>query len=290
MNYATWDRDQIAGLLLDAGRTAMQYFSDPTISIKSDKSIVTEADTAIERRLEELFDHPDAGVYLLGEETFETHDADYFTRALAGTTWIVDPIDGTSSFAFGLPSWGVSIAYARDGVIREGGIFLPVTGDLMITDGGRVYAQKLGHDSAGWKADALRPFSRPEMDPTRIGLVSVSQEVAKTGRYRGPQSVHANGSCVFSAVYLALGSFIGYIASVKLWDIAAAIAIFDALGFTMKFGPDQRVGPEISPDNYLMNNDGGMHWKMAGHLFIADSEPLCDYLIKQVEPPLPARG
>ena len=123
MDCARWKRDRVAELLLDAGRTAMRFFSDPTISIKSDKSIVTDADTAIERRLEELFDHRDEGVYLPGEETFETHDADYFARALSGSTWIVDPIDGTSSFAFGLPSWGVSIAYARDGVIREGALF-----------------------------------------------------------------------------------------------------------------------------------------------------------------------
>ena len=281
MTMQSWDRDAVVHLLLDAGRTALSFFGDPGISIKADKSIVTEADKAIERELATLFDHPHEGVYLLGEETFETHSDDYFEQALKHTTWIVDPIDGTSSFAFGLPTWGVSIGFSRGGVITEGGILLPVSGDLMITDAGTVYYTKLGADQTRWDPAGLAPFKPPQLDPKRIGLVSISQEVAKQGFYHGPQSVQSNGSCVYSAVYLILGSFIGYIANVKLWDIAAAIAFFDALDFTMKFADGRVVGPEINEQNYRLNAGGGSHWKMADQFYIADSEPLCDYLISR---------
>ncbi|TVQ35682.1 MAG: hypothetical protein EA384_15835 [Spirochaetaceae bacterium] len=281
----TWQRDTVVRLLLDAGRTALSYFGDPGISIKADKSIVTEADKAIERDLARSFDHPEDGVYLLGEETFETHSADYFDRALKHTTWIVDPIDGTSSFAFGLPTWGVSIAYSEQGTIREGGILLPVSGDLMITDNGTVFYTRLSGAPEQWNASGLKPYLPPKLDPKRIGLVSISQEVAKQGYYHGPQSVQSNGSCVYSAVYLVLGSFIGYIANVKLWDIAAAMAFFDALRFSMKFADGRTVGPHIIADHYFLSSTHTRRWRMTDQFYIADSEPLCDYLISRTELP-----
>lgn len=288
----TWNRDAVADLLLEAGRKALSFFGDAGISVKADKSLVTEADKAIERDLARHFNHPDQGVYLLGEETFETYPQQYFEQALQQTTWIVDPIDGTSSFAFGLPTWGVSIGYSENGTIREGGILIPVFKELMISDRGSVYYARFSGPPETWSPASLQPFRPEPRDPKRLGLVSISQEVAKHGLYRGPQSVQATGSCVYSCVRLMLGSFLGHIGHVKLWDIAAAIALFDALGFAVKFSDGRTVGCEINARNYSLNGEEAAHWKMADHCFIADSEQLCDYLISKTEvtPPSQARG
>lgn len=287
-----WNRDTVAELLLEAGRNALSYFGDAGITVKADKSLVTEADKAIERDLAKHFDHPDHGVYLLGEETFETYPQQYFQQALQKTTWIVDPIDGTSSFAFGLPTWGVSIGYSEGGTIREGGILIPVFKELIITDRGSVYYARFNGSPETWSVASLQPFQPEPQDPKRLGLVSISQEVAKHGLYRGPQSVQATGSCVYSCVRVMLGSFLGHIGHVKLWDIAAAIALFDALRFTVKFSDGKTVGREINATNYSLDGSTGVHWKMADHCFIADSEQLCDYLISKTEikPPFPVRG
>ena len=288
----TWNRDVVAELLLEAGRKALTYFGDAGITVKADKSLVTEADKAIERDLARHFDHPDQGVYLLGEETFETYPQQYFEAALEKITWIVDPIDGTSSFAFGLPTWGVSIGYSEGGTLREGGILIPVFKEMMITDRGSVYHARFSGPPETWSTTSLQRFAPEPQDPKRLGLVSISQEVAKHGLYRGPQSVQATGSCVYSCVRVMRGSFLGHIGHVKLWDIAAAIALFDALGFTMKFSDGRAIGCEINARNYSLDNKTGTHWKMADHCFIADSEQLCDYLISRTEviPPAPTHG
>ena len=44
------------------------------------------------------------------------------------TGWAIDPIDGTSNFALGLPLWGISIGYLENGYPRLGAIALPELG------------------------------------------------------------------------------------------------------------------------------------------------------------------
>lgn len=62
---------------------------------------------------------------------------------MAETTFIIDPIDGTSSFAAGLPSYGISLACASGGKIIEGAISLPLSREFFITfKNGVFYAKK----------------------------------------------------------------------------------------------------------------------------------------------------
>lgn len=87
-----------------AGTVAMRYFQSISLSVhtKSDASPVTEADLEIESllRSEIRADFPNDG--LLGEE----HGAEDGT---SGYRWVIDPIDGTISFAAGVPLFGTLI-------------------------------------------------------------------------------------------------------------------------------------------------------------------------------------
>lgn len=78
------------------------YFNQVSPERKLDKSLVTAADRAIEDWLREQIHarYPDHGV--MGEEREPVGlDREY--------VWVIDPIDGTSSFVSGLPMWAVSI-------------------------------------------------------------------------------------------------------------------------------------------------------------------------------------
>ncbi len=95
----------------EAGEITLRYFQRPDLKVerKADASPVTAADraaeAAIRRRLREAF--PEHGI--LGEEAGEeAGDAPW--------RWIVDPLDGTRSFARGVPLYAVLLALApRDG-------------------------------------------------------------------------------------------------------------------------------------------------------------------------------
>jgi myo-inositol-1(or 4)-monophosphatase len=91
--------------------------------------VVTAVDTASEElvvgRL--LGARPDDG--LLGEEGAAR-------EGTSGVRWVVDPIDGTVNFLYGLPGYAVSIAAEVDGVVRAGVVLNAATGELFTATAG----------------------------------------------------------------------------------------------------------------------------------------------------------
>ncbi|MBH5337397.1 inositol monophosphatase [Streptomyces pactum] len=105
-----------AGALLRDGRPAdLGVASTKTSPI----DVVTEMDLAAERLITDFLAErrPDDGV--LGEEGASTPGS-------SGVRWVVDPIDGTVNYLYGLPSWSVSIAAERDGVTLVGVVAAPM--------------------------------------------------------------------------------------------------------------------------------------------------------------------
>ncbi|WP_203137496.1 inositol monophosphatase family protein [Microbacterium sp. JZ31] len=211
------------------------------VSIAASKStiadIVTEADREVEAlirgRLAEA--RPDDG--FLGEES---GDAD----GTSGITWVVDPIDGTVNYAFGMPSYAVSIAAvegSRDpgewralaGVVHApalGDTFHAASGEgawlagerLRVTEeapAGALVATGLGYDKATHAGDLdtlarVMPLAR---DIRRIGAASLDLSFVAAGRLDG---------------YFERG--------LKPWDVAAGRLLVDeAGGRTGWFAPDE---------------------------------------------------
>ncbi|MFP4374676.1 MAG: inositol monophosphatase family protein [Spirochaetaceae bacterium] len=282
MPMTAWNVSDIANLLLEAGRTALSCYEERSPTLKSDRSIVTEADTAIERRLGEHFDAPDQGVYMIGEETNESRDEDYVRKALSGTTWVVDPIDGTAPYTHHLPSWGVSIGLMQNRRITEGGIFLPATGEIAVTDGERVLFAALGCAPDGWDPARLEPRTYERLGNPGRGIVSLAQGVVKRARFSGDYLVHAVGSCVSSVMGLITASMVGYVASIKLWDIAAGVALLRNLGFVMKLEDGVPFDGEVDERGFRLAPDDPSRWKMRTHLYIGVDEATCDDLIRSV--------
>ncbi|WP_235502660.1 MULTISPECIES: inositol monophosphatase family protein [unclassified Kitasatospora] len=109
-----------AGTLLRDGRPA-------DLGVAATKSspvdVVTEMDLASEKLILELITtrRPEDGY--LGEE-----GADH--SGSSGVRWVVDPLDGTVNYLYGLPSWGVSVAAELDGRAVVGVVAVPAMGEL----------------------------------------------------------------------------------------------------------------------------------------------------------------
>lgn len=86
---------------------------------------VTAADEAADRVLREIL--PQAGEGWLSEESIDDP-----RRLTCDRVWVVDPIDGTREFIEGVPEWCISIGLVEDGVPVAGGIFNPVTDELVL--------------------------------------------------------------------------------------------------------------------------------------------------------------
>ncbi len=113
--------------LAHAGQRAGVVVAD-TKSSASD--VVTEMDRRCEALLVDriLSARPDDGI--LGEE-----GADHVGET--GIRWVLDPIDGTVNYLYGLPSWAVSVAAEIDGVTVVGVVVAPALGETFVAQQGR---------------------------------------------------------------------------------------------------------------------------------------------------------
>jgi myo-inositol-1(or 4)-monophosphatase len=115
-----------------AGEVLMSYYGRAPEGLASKTSAtdpVSDADREAERAIRELIagERPDDG--LVGEEGSHAEGA-------SGRRWVVDPLDGTVNFLYGLRAWGVSIALEDPEGLAVGVVFNPVSGECFAAERG----------------------------------------------------------------------------------------------------------------------------------------------------------
>ena len=211
---------------------------DLEISTKPDKTLVTQADTAIERAVRDRIHaaHPDHG--LVGEE-YGTEAGD------APTRWYIDPIDGTHNFVRGVPLFGTLLAVEQDGELQVGVLSAPALRERWwARRGGGAWARSAGDDV-----------------PRRIHVSQVSEIGDAQVLYGSGQEIRASGRAPgFGAMLDAawrergFGDFWGYAllaegaaeamveVGPKTWDLAApALIIEEAGGRLTDLGGQRRI-------------------------------------------------
>ena len=264
-----WKAEEIVELLHECGKLALDIQSSAERSIKSDNTIVTEADTSIEALIMQRLSGP-TGRYFIGEETSRGKDPDYHRQALGGECFVTDPVDGTVLYANHLPGWGISIGYMNHGRLSEGGILFPASGELIISDGDRVLYGQAGCEVFPDYQD-LSPLPSPSPQ-TASPVITISQTIVKWGRYDGRYPSLSTGSCVSAMLYLALGGGIAYLTRTRLWDLAAGMPILEKLGLRAYFDDGKEFSTEVTPDSWdIPPTNPGIHWRMKRHaVFCAD--------------------
>lgn len=195
-------------LAREAGELARRRRTEG-VAIAATKSsiadIVTEADREVETLIRTRLVAERPGDGFLGEESGAE-------RGTTDITWVVDPIDGTVNYAYGIPAYAVSIAAVRGEPAPSqwealaGAVFSPPTGELFHAaqgagawlDGrrlavnaespaGSLLATGFGYDPATHASDLARvarvmPIAR---DLRRIGAASLDLSYVAAGRFDG---------------------------------------------------------------------------------------------------------
>jgi myo-inositol-1(or 4)-monophosphatase len=124
------------------------------VEVAATKSSPTDVVTEMDRRSEELIRArilaarpADA---ILGEEGGQTGDTDG-----APVRWVIDPLDGTVNYLYGLHDWAVSIAAEVGGEIMAGAVFVPMRGEMFSAIRGHGAFLQAGDDS--WNPLHCRP-------------------------------------------------------------------------------------------------------------------------------------
>ena len=124
------DPDWLEPLLAEIDRLARKSFLHVDPQAKADGTAVTELDEEISSlvigNLRQLF--PEAGI--ISEEEKEPH--------LPGAShqWVLDPVDGTASFARGFPIWGMGLGLMKDRDPLAGCIHFPILSETYLFTNG----------------------------------------------------------------------------------------------------------------------------------------------------------
>ncbi|MDT0266219.1 inositol monophosphatase family protein [Streptomyces sp. DSM 44915] len=204
-----------AGVLLRDGRPA-------DLGVAATKSspidVVTEMDIAAERLITEflLERRPDDGI--LGEEGGERAGG-------SGVRWVIDPLDGTVNYLYGLPQWAVSIAAELDGRAVVGVVEAPMRGET--------YHATLGggarRTASGGLPQPMTTRPSPELAQALIGtgfnyVATVRTAQAALAQRLIPlvRDIRRSGSAAIDLADVAGGRLDGfYERGLMPWDLAA---------------------------------------------------------------------
>ena len=204
----------------------MPRFADVSRRLKKDGSVVTDADHAMQKRMQKELAAHWPGYDFLGEEMPATKHA-VLTAAHAKGLWILDPLDGTSNFAAGVPFFSVSLALLVGDRPQIGVVYDPIRDECFMAQRGA--GAWLNGLSLGTRAPVLLPLQRTlaVVDFKRLDRPLA----AKLGAEPPYGSQRNFGSSALDWCWLADGRFHIYLhGGQKLWDYAAGSLILSEAG------------------------------------------------------------
>ena len=221
-------KDTIIEALNLSGETLLNYFTKPieTKIKESQSSIVTEADFASDKLIKKIIIDKFPTHNIISEESgFIKNNSEY--------TWVIDPLDGTSNFASGIPWFGVLIAVFKNEIPIMGGAYLPVDNVLYFAEYGKGAFRnetKLIMPENSELMNSLISFSVDYTDD-EIFLnrgMEIYRKIVQSCR-----NVRSTNSLV-DFIYVAEGKFGGCInMNTKIWDISALGLIISEAGGKM---------------------------------------------------------
>ena len=210
-----------------AGKSLARDFGEVQnlqVSLKGPGDYVSQADRKAEKLIREDLMKARPTYGFLGEESHEIVGTDGAHR------WIVDPLDGTTNFLHGIPTFAISIALERNGEIVAAVVLNPATDELFTAErGGGAFLNDRRLRVAARKnlSDAVIGCGVPHLGRGNHGkflveLRHVMGEVAGMRRL---------GSASLDLAYVAAGRFDGFWErDLAPWDLAAGILLIREAG------------------------------------------------------------
>ena len=217
------DLEFLRSCLKAAGELALGQFGKVRAEIKADLTPVTAADHQVEDYLIAKISARYPSHLILSEESGLQARAGAPFDAAAPFAWVIDPIDGTRSFASGLPIWGVSIGILRAGEAYAGGLYLPMTRELYWGT----------RQQAFYNDEPLPRLASVDAD-NPLTFLAVPSDVQLKYKISYPRT-RSMGSTAAHLAYAARGAAAGVLTHrVGRWDIAGLLPALAATGISIE--------------------------------------------------------
>jgi myo-inositol-1(or 4)-monophosphatase len=224
MNHEAIDiTAKVEPIIKQAGALILSEFRKPiTWHEKKDTSIVTAADLASEAFLKKELEKVIPGAAIFAEESGQQKGSEY--------CWVIDPLDGTSNFARGIPYFCVSIGLTYKDKPIWAGIYLPILDEFYHAVKGRgAFCNK-------------KPIAVAEPKPLNKSFIAIGVPYPKDGYYKKvisalslitPQTdgFRHMGAIAVDQAYVAMGRFDGlFFTELGWYDIAAGMLLIEEAG------------------------------------------------------------
>ena len=241
-------KDTLIECVHQAGALVLQYFGKIQNPRRKGNAsnIVTEADLASERLIAESIRRRYPNHNLLGEEEGLHHRG-------SDVTWVIDPLDGTSNFAAGLPWFGVMVAVLQEANPILAALYLPVTNVLYTAERGK---------GAFRNGRPLRVNDETELSNTlcAYGLDACADSTALQKQTRLMSLLVTNArnvrqtNCLLDFCYTLEGSLGAWVNQhCMIWDIAPACLLFPEAGGRLTDLHGGEIHLELDSAKYLRN-------------------------------------
>lgn len=238
-------------------------FQRVTSERKSDGSYLTEADLAMNQALVENLAHRWPEIRLLSEEMSPEEQMDCLTSG--DPFWCIDPLDGTSNFAAGLPLYSVSVALVVGGKPTLGVIYDPERDECFTAVRGK---------GAWLNGKAIENRFGNEEIASAIGIVdfkrlpkSMAERLVCHPPYHSQRNL---GSCALEWSWLAAGRGDFYLhGGMRMWDLAAGTLILEETGgLALTLEGEAVFQPKTSPRSVIASRNPALFEELVSILSV----------------------
>jgi myo-inositol-1(or 4)-monophosphatase len=219
-------RDFITQLLASASAIVLDNFGKVSGTTKAGdpNQVLTVTDLRIGRLVIDEIKRRFPGHNIVDEETGVLHNGSPYT-------WVVDPIDGTSNFAAGVPLFGIMLGLLHANTPIAGGIALPVF-DMICTavkgEGAWCGTERIAVSTADRLRDSLVAYG---IDSSPNNPYATKKECAFLGELVSRIRNLRSSNSAFDVVMVAQGKYGAFLnRTSKIWDIVAPHIIVEEAG------------------------------------------------------------
>ena len=238
----------------EAGRVLVEKFGRAIqISNKGDIDLVTEADLAAERLIVERIRSYHPRHAILTEESGDVKEAG---GPAAEYKWVIDPLDGTTNYAHGYPTFCVSVALEHEGRIVVGAVYDPTRDEMFAAERG---------SGATLNGRRMRASETDELNRALV-CTGFPYDVRERGDFARhfrafimhAQSVRRDGAAALDLAYVASGRFDAfYEEGLRPWDVAAGVLLVEEAGGRVTHydgTPFDHYRPPIAATNGILHD------------------------------------
>ncbi len=245
------DQKTIEDLLKQVAKDEiLPRFLNTGYEIKADGSLLTEADLATDRRIHDFLAEHYPDIAFLSEEMSLHEQENLLTNE--PYLWCLDPLDGTSNFAAGIPFFAISLALFKQGEVVMGFTYDPIRDEMFSAvknEGAWLNGSVLKCKASGFdmnKAIAI-------VDLKRLSK-SLAERILLNPPYKSQRNL---GSCVLEWAWMAANRGHMYLhGGMKLWDLAAGTLILDeAGGYSSTLEGEKVFKASMQPRSVIISPD-----------------------------------